>query len=184
MRFKSHSLTNTFTGIAREIKNDVNIYPTFDPSDKSKAFPTGIKFTALWDTGATNTAISRDVVTQCGLKPINFTTVHTARGIVNDVPVYLINLLIPLTGTGFVGVRATEGDLIGEDVLIGMDLITRGDFVITNIGGKTLFSFRHPSSESIDFMKSHFDRKNLDEKIGRNDPCPCGNGRKYKNCHG
>src|SRR5687768_11249709 len=21
-------------------------------------------------------------------------------------------------------------------------------------------------------------------KIGRNDPCPCGNGRKYKKCHG
>jgi uncharacterized protein YecA (UPF0149 family) len=22
------------------------------------------------------------------------------------------------------------------------------------------------------------------EKIGRNDPCPCGSGKKYKNCHG
>jgi preprotein translocase subunit SecA len=22
------------------------------------------------------------------------------------------------------------------------------------------------------------------EKIGRNDPCPCGSGRKYKLCHG
>ena len=22
------------------------------------------------------------------------------------------------------------------------------------------------------------------EKIGRNDPCPCGSGRKYKQCHG
>ena len=21
-------------------------------------------------------------------------------------------------------------------------------------------------------------------KIGRNDPCPCGSGKKYKNCHG
>ncbi|MFM7380074.1 MAG: SEC-C metal-binding domain-containing protein, partial [Bacteroidota bacterium] len=21
-------------------------------------------------------------------------------------------------------------------------------------------------------------------KIGRNDPCPCGNGRKFKSCHG
>ena len=21
-------------------------------------------------------------------------------------------------------------------------------------------------------------------KVGRNDPCPCGSGRKYKNCHG
>jgi preprotein translocase subunit SecA len=22
------------------------------------------------------------------------------------------------------------------------------------------------------------------EKVGRNDPCPCGSGRKYKQCHG
>ena len=22
------------------------------------------------------------------------------------------------------------------------------------------------------------------EKVGRNDPCPCGSGKKFKNCHG
>ncbi|MHB1694447.1 MAG: SEC-C metal-binding domain-containing protein, partial [bacterium] len=22
------------------------------------------------------------------------------------------------------------------------------------------------------------------KKIGRNEPCPCGSGKKYKNCHG
>ena len=22
------------------------------------------------------------------------------------------------------------------------------------------------------------------ETVGRNDPCPCGSGKKYKNCHG
>ncbi len=22
------------------------------------------------------------------------------------------------------------------------------------------------------------------KKVGRNDPCPCGSGKKYKNCHG
>ena len=21
-------------------------------------------------------------------------------------------------------------------------------------------------------------------KVGRNDPCPCGSGKKYKHCHG
>ncbi|HCM90664.1 MULTISPECIES: preprotein translocase subunit SecA [Vagococcus] len=24
----------------------------------------------------------------------------------------------------------------------------------------------------------------VDDKVGRNDPCPCGSGKKYKNCHG
>jgi preprotein translocase subunit SecA len=23
-----------------------------------------------------------------------------------------------------------------------------------------------------------------DEKVGRNDPCPCGSGQKFKRCHG
>jgi preprotein translocase subunit SecA len=26
--------------------------------------------------------------------------------------------------------------------------------------------------------------KRGDAKIGRNDPCPCGSGKKYKQCHG
>jgi len=26
--------------------------------------------------------------------------------------------------------------------------------------------------------------KSADEKVGRNEPCPCGSGRKYKHCHG
>jgi preprotein translocase subunit SecA len=25
---------------------------------------------------------------------------------------------------------------------------------------------------------------NTDPKVGRNDPCPCGSGKKYKNCCG
>ena len=30
--------------------------------------------------------------------------------------------------------------------------------------------------------KKPVQRKN--EKVGRNDPCPCGSGKKYKNCCG
>ena len=26
--------------------------------------------------------------------------------------------------------------------------------------------------------------KRNDKKVGRNDPCPCGSGKKYKRCHG
>ena len=28
------------------------------------------------------------------------------------------------------------------------------------------------------------ERANWPKKIGRNDPCPCGSGKKYKFCHG
>ena len=27
-------------------------------------------------------------------------------------------------------------------------------------------------------------KKNKEKKVGRNDPCPCGSGKKYKNCCG
>ena len=26
--------------------------------------------------------------------------------------------------------------------------------------------------------------RNVGQKVGRNDPCPCGSGKKYKKCHG
>jgi len=26
--------------------------------------------------------------------------------------------------------------------------------------------------------------KRVEEKVGRNAPCPCGSGKKYKQCHG
>jgi preprotein translocase subunit SecA len=25
--------------------------------------------------------------------------------------------------------------------------------------------------------------RNKGQRVGRNDPCPCGSGKKYKNCH-
>jgi len=28
------------------------------------------------------------------------------------------------------------------------------------------------------------DRRPVTRKVGRNDPCPCGSGKKYKKCHG
>ena len=31
---------------------------------------------------------------------------------------------------------------------------------------------------------NHVPYKRVQPKIGRNDPCPCGSGKKYKNCHG
>ena len=78
-------------------------------------------------------------------------------------------------------------------VLIGMDIINLGDFAVTNKNGRTAFSFRTPSIEYIDF--GHPKQKQppplqspppaaATSKVGRNDPCPCGSGEKFKKCHG
>jgi len=87
---------------------------------------------------------------------------------------------------GFRGVAVTKGRVFGvADVLIGMDIINRGDFAVTNKNGKTVFSYRFPSTEQIDFVKQlHKENKPIRvlPKVGRNAPCPCGSGKKYKNC--
>ncbi len=41
-----------------------------------------------------------------------------------------------------------------------------------------------PESSSVDSNSKNTGKKSTDEKIGRNDPCPCGSGKKYKKCHG
>lgn len=50
------------------------------------------------------------------------------------------------------GVRVTAGPLETEDLLIGMDVITIGDFSITNLNARTVFSFRFPSSHEVDYV--------------------------------
>ena len=42
---------------------------------------------------------------------------------------------------------------------------------------------RHQDLSTNGEQKSNTPIK-VEKKIGRNDPCPCGSGKKYKNCHG
>jgi predicted aspartyl protease len=149
----------------------------FDP--KILPHPSQVQFDAIWDTGATNSAISQKVVDACGLKPIGMAQVHTANGIRNS-EVYLINIALP-NGVGFAAGRVTKADMGSTDVLIGMDIISQGDFAVTNKDGKTCFSFRCPSSTTIDFSKTEPAHSN---KQGRNEKCACGSGEKFKKCCG
>lgn len=48
--------------------------------------------------------------------------------------VYLINLYLP-NSVAIPMVRVTELPLIGFDLLVGMDIITIGDFTISNVFG-------------------------------------------------
>jgi len=51
---------------------------------------------------------------------------------------------------------------------------------------KTLFNLElvAQNSESGSIKKVDNTNRVLSKKIGRNDPCPCGSGKKYKFCHG
>jgi preprotein translocase subunit SecA len=42
----------------------------------------------------------------------------------------------------------------------------------------------HSSSGENDDSRGKPQPIHVEEKVGRNDPCPCGSGKKFKNCHG
>lgn len=144
-----------------------------------------VKANAIWDTGASCSLITPEIAAKLNLKPVSKTMMATPSD--KSVPsnVYLISIYLP-NGAKIEYVQALEGTPSGYDMLIGMDVITLGDFAVTNFNGRTMFSFRIPSMGEIDFTKhSHFEPTLKDgPKIGRNDPCHCGSGKKYKRCCG
>ena len=108
-------------------------------------------FTAIWDTGATNSVISPRVVAACGLESIGVQRVRYASGTVDNVEAFLVNIRLP-NSVGFSGIRVTLGELGDADMLIGMDIISQGHFAVTNSSNRTKFSFRIPSQADIDFV--------------------------------
>ena len=191
MQRRAKSFTTTFDRITRVLKNEVHVSKAFDPSLAPKPLsPKNLgakKFVAIWDTGATGTVINQKVINECGLKPIGIAEVSTANE-KRLSSVYLVSIFLP-NRVSFPQLRVTEGTISEADVLIGMDIMTRGDFAVTNSDGRTTFSYRWPSAERIDFVEeSRKARGPLPpralRKVGRNDPCPCGSGKKYKNCCG
>lgn len=111
-------------------------------------------YRAIWDTGATNTAVTPRVVSECGLIPIGQTKVVGVheRKLSN---VYLIDVCLPnkvvVPEITVSEVPGLTGE--GDDVLLGMDIIGLGDFAVSNYRGKTWFTFRMPSQEDIDFTR-------------------------------
>jgi predicted aspartyl protease len=137
-------------GLLNVLRNDCHVSKAWDPNGDELP-PAMEQFTAVWDTGATNSMITQAVVDKCGLVPISTTTIAHALGTTSDVEVFLVNIRLP-NKVGFPGLRVAKAVLSQGDVLIGMDIINQGDFAVTNVGGSTKFSFRIPSQADIDFV--------------------------------
>jgi preprotein translocase subunit SecA len=52
------------------------------------------------------------------------------------------------------------------------------------LGEEGSFEGGEPNRDAEDHPEKHQPFVRQGEKIGRNDPCPCGSGKKYKQCHG
>jgi len=106
---------------------------------------------ALWDAGAVQTCITKTLAVELNLLETGQVKIMSATG-TKRVPKYFI-LLGFECGIKY-NVDAFEIRKIADcDVVIGMDIISQGDFAVSNYGGKTQFTFRTPSAGHIDFRK-------------------------------
>ncbi|MFW6053021.1 MAG: SEC-C metal-binding domain-containing protein [Desulfosalsimonas sp.] len=187
------SFTTQYRRIVPVLISEVQVARAYDPT-KGQPHVEHKLYKGCWDTGATGTVITKRVVDDLRLQPISITKAHGVDG-EYEANVYAVNLILR-NNVGLPYVQATEGKFEDFDLLIGMNVITMGDFAVTNYEGQTIMSFRIPSMEVIDFVNQKPNPpKSLPYKppqqkpakksnVGRNDPCPCGSGKKYKKCCG
>jgi len=150
------AFTLKFDGLSNRIVTPVGITPAFDPKDHPDKMPHEVtQKNALWDTGATASVLTKATVKELNLIPVGTTTVNHAGGS-SQSNTYLVNVYLP-NQVGIAGVLVSECDDIAGNfgAIIGMDIIARGDFSITNVGNKTWVSYRYPSIKGIDYVEEH-----------------------------
>lgn len=155
MTVPTHCLTARSTsGKARELTTPCKVGAPFDAATTAAGSePPAQDFVALWDTGATNSAINQKVVDALGLKPLTMTKVQYGDG---EVMAEVYRVHITLMGSLRIAtLHVTKGTFTHQDVIIGMDVIALGDFAVTNQGTGTVFSFRIPSQHTVDFVDHH-----------------------------
>lgn len=141
-------------GLLRDLRTECRISSAFDPASTPVEQPASCQFAAVWDTGATNSVITQQVIDACGLVATGMAENQSAHGM-KVVETFLVNITL-INGVQVLSVRVTKADLgANTQVLIGMDIIALGDFVVTNKDGVTVFSFRIPSQSCIDFVEQH-----------------------------
>ena len=107
---------------------------------------------SLWDTGASVSLISARVAKVLGLVSIGKSGVSGYNEGIDVKDTYCVYVGLP-TGDIVTNIMAMEFDSDEYDVVIGMDVIGKGDLAVTNLNDRTTFTFRIPSEEVIDFSK-------------------------------
>jgi len=105
----------------------------------------------LWDTGATHSLVCEEVVNALGLEAKGEEYVQGLGGI-QLAKSYAINMYFE-NNLDFKNIKVLCADTADYDLVIGMDIISKGDFAITNKDEQTWFSFRYPSKEHLEFKE-------------------------------
>lgn len=96
--------------------------------------------------------ITKRVVEDLNLRTDGNITLRHAGGQAKGVPIFYVNLLL-YNNVEITDLRVGLVDIRDSDVIIGMDIINRGDFAVSNRNDATSFSFRIPSFEDFDFAE-------------------------------
>lgn len=146
--------------------------PGFDPRTPPDPPLSAVETEALWDTGASRSVISSELVQELGLMPVGTTVVNHAGG-KGTSNTYIVNFTLP-NNVHVAGSLVTEFPHMkgGFRAIVGMDIICLGDFAVTHAGGHSCMSFRTPSIKAIDYVLEA--NKIAWANVGRNQPCPCG----------
>lgn len=184
------ALTIKHNGITNRIITEIGVTPPFDPAQivNDRLPYEVVNKNALWDTGATNSVITPATAKELNLIPVGTREVVHFGG-KKQSNTHLVNFILP-NNVIMPGVLVTESEDILNDfgIIIGMDIIARGDFSITNVSGQTWMSYRIPSIGTVDYVIEH--NKILYAGINKYGPCICGKqdekGRpvKFIQCHG
>lgn len=177
------SRLETVIRISENFNPDVPIFDFSKPSLSNERV-----LNAVWDTGATRSVISKEIAETLNLRFAGFTRLGGAH-VTRTSRTFLVCIYLP-NRVYFDNVRVAEITFPAPsvehpkqiDVLIGMDIISKGDFSISHSKDGTIFSFQCPPCVEIDFTSRPPYIDKLTPK--RKSPCPCGSGKLYKKCHG
>jgi len=146
--------------VVRSLETAVGVGLPFDHKAGETSSFSLDDYTALWDTGATTSCIRNGLAHFLNLPVIRSTTVMGVDG-PYLAKVYLASVTLPNH------VVISEIELLGCDdsldaaMLIGMDVISQGDFLVSTFNGETTFSFQMPAKEPLDLMRLQYAETDL-----------------------
>ena len=87
------------------------------------------------------------------LKNVGLRKAHTPSGF-GEFKIYMVDVILPNNVViPDLEVSESEIGLQGLGMLIGMDIMSKGDFALSNYNEKTKFTFRIPSKQHTDYVK-------------------------------
>lgn len=154
---KHRAFNVSYDEIAYDLISPVSVLPGSADGIPPNSTASAVEVMALWDTGATVSCIKPQLRERLNLPVVQEQGPKVITGVGGVIEVYTTIVNIRLTRNLEIEYcPVSVADFPGnEDILIGMDIITMGDFAVSNTGGKTSFSFAMPPFP---------DRMNLAEK--------------------